>query len=64
MAQDEAKLERVRQELAALPGLNVTSSWSMNLELMPAGVDKGMAVAALVAEAGHRACARDDSGRL
>ena len=52
MAQDEAKLERVRQELAALPGLDVTSSWSMNLELMPAGVDKGMAVAALAQRLG------------
>ena len=52
MAQDEAKLERVRQELAVLPGLNVTSSWSMNLELMPAGVDKGMAVAALAQRLG------------
>ena len=52
MAQDEAKLERVRRELAMLPGLEVTSSWSMNLELMPAGVNKGLAVAALAQRLG------------
>ena len=52
MARDERKLERVRQELAALPGLDVTSSWSMNLELMPAGVNKGMAVSALAQRLG------------
>lgn len=52
MARDEQKLERVRQELAALPGLDVTSSWSMNLELMPAGVNKGMAVSALAQRLG------------
>ena len=52
MARDEAELERVRRELAMLPGLEVTSSWSMNLELMPAGVNKGMAVAALAQRLG------------
>ena len=52
MARDEEKLERVRQALSALPGLDVTSSWSMNLELMPAGVNKGMAVAALAQKLG------------
>lgn len=52
MARDEAELERVRCELAALPGLNVTSSWSMNLELMPAGVNKGVAVAFLARRLG------------
>ena len=52
MARDEEKLERVRQALSALPGLDVTSSWSMNLELMPAGVNKGMAVAALAQRLG------------
>ena len=49
---DREKLERVRQALSALPGLDVTSSWSMNLELMPAGVNKGMAVAALAQKLG------------
>ncbi len=52
MAQDEAKLERARCALAELPGLDVTSSWSMNLELMPAGVNKGIAVAALAQKLG------------
>mgnify|MGYP002612001587 CR=1 FL=1 len=42
----------VLSELAALPGLDVTSSWSMNLELMPAGVNKGMAVSALAQRLG------------
>lgn len=52
MAQDEDALERARRDLCALPGMDVTSSWHMNLELMPAGASKGAAVAALARELG------------
>ena len=38
------RIEQVRQELLPLEGLFVTSSWSNNLELMPQGVSKGVAL--------------------
>ena len=44
LAGDEAALESVRRRLADVDGLEVTSSWELNLELMPAGTGKGSAV--------------------
>ncbi len=52
MAGDEAALTKARHALCELPGLEVTSSWNLNLELMPAGVDKGGALAALARKLG------------
>ena len=49
---DPAVLEVVRKELEKLQGLQVTSSWVNNLELMPAGVDKGLAVRELAQHLG------------
>lgn len=43
----EAEQARAARALGRLPGLEITSSWPLNLELMPAGVNKGSAVAAL-----------------
>lgn len=41
-------LEKIRQEIARrLPGLEVSSSWCNNLEIMARGVNKGTAVTAL-----------------
>lgn len=41
-------LEKIRQEIARrLPGLEVSSSWCNNLEIMARGVNKGAAVTAL-----------------
>jgi hydroxymethylpyrimidine pyrophosphatase-like HAD family hydrolase len=41
---DEGLLTDIRSELEAIDALQVTSSWVNNLELMPNGVDKGLAV--------------------
>lgn len=38
------RLDVVRQELRSIEGLVVTSSWTNNLELMPVGVNKGIAL--------------------
>jgi len=38
------RIEMIRQELIPLESLFVTSSWSNNLELMPQGVSKGVAL--------------------
>lgn len=49
---DPRLLALLRKELEGLEGLQVTSSWVNNLELMPAGVDKGLAVKELAQELG------------
>ncbi|MBE5794208.1 MAG: HAD family phosphatase [Clostridiales bacterium] len=50
--EDPAALSAVRKEMKKLDGLQVTSSWVNNLELMPAGVDKGLAVRELAQHLG------------
>ena len=51
------RLTLLRKELQALAGLEVTSSWSNNLELIPQGVNKGTALKQLADRLG---IARDD----
>lgn len=46
------RIEQIRQELLPLKGLFVTSSWSNNLELMPQGVSKGVALRELAQQLG------------
>jgi hypothetical protein len=41
------RILRVRESLAGIDGLTVTSSWTNNLEIIPAGVNKGTALRAL-----------------
>lgn len=41
------RIAKVRQALGGISGIDVTSSWSNNLEIMPAGVNKGTALAEL-----------------
>lgn len=50
--ENEPLLRRVGEQLRAIPGLEVTSSWRNNWELMPVGVNKGMAVRMLAEELG------------
>lgn len=46
-------LDQIRQEIAQhLPGLEVSSSWCNNLEIMPWGVNKGAAITALAQRLG------------
>ena len=52
---DPRTLAALRKELEGLAGLQVTSSWINNLELMPAGVDKGLAVKELAQKLGLEA---------
>ena len=52
---DPLQLEAVRERLASVSGLDVTSSWSNNLELMPAGVNKGEALRDLTERLGLQA---------
>ncbi len=49
---DAAVLAKLRTVLEADPQLQVTTSWVNNLELMPVGVDKGLAVRELAQELG------------
>lgn len=46
------RIERIRQELEPIEGLFVTSSWSNNLELMPEGIGKGVALRELAQRLG------------
>ena len=46
------RIEEIRQELAPIPGIVVTSSWSNNLEIMPVDVHKGQALQALAERLG------------
>ena len=41
---DNVPLPPLRQTLAAVPGIGLTQSWYNNIEIMPAGVDKGQGV--------------------
>ena len=49
---DPAVLAAARKDLQGIKGLQITSSWVNNLELMPAGVDKGLAVRELAKQLG------------
>ncbi len=49
---DPAQMERIRQLLLPIPGMDVTSSWEDNLELMPSGVNKGFALRELAGKLG------------
>lgn len=51
--QADGALERLRDMIAAeLPGLDISSSWDNNIEVMPHGVNKGMALAELAGRLG------------
>lgn len=50
--EDAEKLVRARKRLEKVEGLEITSSWINNLEIMPAGYDKGTAVSELAAQLG------------
>jgi Cof subfamily protein (haloacid dehalogenase superfamily) len=45
--EDEARLARIREQIERIPGVEVTSSWINNIEIMPSGVHKGAALAML-----------------
>ncbi len=45
--EDPARLNRIRDEIMKIPGVEVTSSWINNIEIMPKGVHKGTALAML-----------------
>ena len=49
---DAQRLSRMKSTFEGLDGLDVTSSWEDNLELMPHGVSKGAAVAELAEKLG------------
>lgn len=46
------RIEKIRKELAEISSVSVTSSWPNNLELVPAGVGKGSALAELAGKLG------------
>ena len=50
--EDAEKLARARKRLEMVEGLEITSSWINNLEIMPAGYDKGTAVSELASQLG------------
>lgn len=41
------RLEPVRRAIEKIPNVSITSSWHCNIEIMPLGIDKGVAVARL-----------------
>lgn len=45
--EDPARLHRIRDAITKIPGVEVTSSWINNIEIMPKGVHKGTALAML-----------------
>ena len=45
--EDPARLARIRERISQIPGVEVTSSWINNIEIMPRGVHKGTALANL-----------------
>lgn len=49
---DEQSIEDTRKKLIDVDGLEISSSWKDNLELMPEGINKGTAVAELAAHLG------------
>ncbi|MDR0396957.1 MAG: Cof-type HAD-IIB family hydrolase [Oscillospiraceae bacterium] len=46
------RLRPLRKKLAQIPGIDVTSSWFTNIEIMPAGIHKGFAVRRLAERLG------------
>lgn len=52
---DLTLLGQIRRQLEAIGGLDVSSSWVNNLEIMPLGFNKGSAVAELAAQLGLNA---------
>ncbi|MEA5016710.1 MAG: Cof-type HAD-IIB family hydrolase [Candidatus Limiplasma sp.] len=49
---EERRIEEIRQRLLPIQGMDVTSSWANNLELIPSGVNKGTAVRELAQRLG------------
>lgn len=49
---DPGPLAELARRVRAMEGADVTSSWETNIEIMPAGVNKGTALAALAARLG------------
>ncbi len=45
--EDTSRLARIRTRIEMIPGVEVTSSWNNNIEIMPTGVHKGSALAEL-----------------
>lgn len=50
--EEPERLARARKQLEKVEGLEITSSWINNLEIMPAGCNKGTAVSELAAQLG------------
>ncbi|GHU69045.1 hydrolase [Clostridia bacterium] len=48
------RLRPLRKKLALIPGIDVTSSWFTNIEIMPCGIHKGHAVRRLAERVGVR----------
>ena len=45
--EDTSRLARIREQIEKIPGVEVTSSWINNIEIMPRNVHKGTALAML-----------------
>jgi Cof subfamily protein (haloacid dehalogenase superfamily) len=45
--EDPERLARIREQIMMIPGVEVTSSWNNNIEIMPRDVHKGTALAML-----------------
>ena len=52
LEEDDGALAEAVAQLRALPGVDITSSWENNFEVMPAGINKGTALAKLAARLG------------
>ena len=50
--EDLDRLARVREQLEKVPDIEISSSWITNLEIMPAGCNKGTAVAEMAEKLG------------
>ena len=61
---DREQLQALGRRLETLPGLEITSSWADNCELMPQGVSKGRAVKELAEKDGHKVIMTRDDDRL
>ena len=49
---DLSRIEKIREDLQPIQGLDITSSWDNNLELMPSGICKGRAIEELAGRLG------------
>lgn len=50
--EDTSRLLKIKELIGEIPGVEVTSSWSNNIEIMPKGIHKGSALAELAKNLG------------